>query len=379
MRFSCSQQELSKALSIVSKGVSSRTTIPILKGILLDAKDGLLCLSASDLEISVRTSLKASVHEEGSAVVYAKIFGDIVRKLPLGEVLFADEGEGGAVIRCRQSEFRIVSMPPDEFPVVGEGGDGESIEMDADMLRDMIGKTCFAASIDETRGIITGVLMELKKKSFSMVALDGFRMAVVKESCENENEKEIVISARIMNEVGKIIGETAERGTEGEKKERNRFFIVLDEKRAFFDMKETVVSVRLLDGTFIKYGDIIPKSFAIEAILNRDDFKEGMERASIIIHEGRNNLVKMSFTEGNLRISSRTEEGSLKEDIPAEKKGDDLDIVFNARYIMDILKAIPDEEIRVKMNGSASACLISPLEGEAYAYLVLPVRLSSGS
>jgi DNA polymerase-3 subunit beta len=370
---------LTKALSVVSRAVTSRTTIPILKGILLNAKDGdTLSLSASDLDISIETDIKASVSEEGSIVLPSKLFGDIVRKLPQGDVSFGENENGSVDITCLKTEFKIMGIPSDEFPKIYGEMSGKRIFLEKNAMKEMIRKTCFAASTDETRGIITGVLMELKKDSINMVALDGFRMAVVREQTENEEELNIIIPAAIMSEVGRIISDTDEEKT-SEKKEEGKgvFGISADDKRIVFYLKNTVIVSRLLEGIFVKYEDILPKEYKTSLIVNREELKESVERASVLIREGKNNFIKMEISDGMMILKSRNEEGIFRDEISTEQNGENMEIGFNAKFIADALKAVSDEEIKMEFNTPVTPCLIRPTSGKNYEYLVLPVRLAS--
>jgi DNA polymerase-3 subunit beta len=393
MKFLCDHYDLLKALGIVSRAVTTRTTLPILRGILLSAKDEKsLTLSASDLDISIETQIDADIREKGSLLLPSKILGDMVRRLGEGEVSF-NENEGGSVdIKCLNAEYRIMGMAVEEFPDIHGEVKGGRIILERSKMKEMIRKTCFAASVDETRGIITGVLMELKKNSVNMVALDGFRMAVVREQSDNEEERSIIIPASIMNEVGRIISDTEEvkhseenkeKEKEGEekkkekKKEKERKFDILtDDKKVFFDLKNTLIVSRLLEGVFVKYEDIMPKEYKTSVILNKEELKDSVERASVLIKEGKNNFIKMAFSNGRLSLTSRNEEGTFRDEIITEQTGDDLEIGFNAKFLLDALKVIPDEDISLALNTSVTPCLIRPTEGNSYEYLVLPVRLS---
>jgi DNA polymerase-3 subunit beta len=387
MKFTCDQSNLTKALNIVSRAVTSRTTIPILKGILLRAEEGGgLYLSASDLDISIETRIEALVSEEGSLVMPSKLFGDVVRKMPRGEVIFDEVEKGIAKIKCHKSEFRVMGMPADEFPKSQNEFDGEEIKLEKSKMKEMIRRTCFAASVDETRGIITGVLIEMKKGSLNMVALDGFRMAVAREKTDVEEEKNIIIPAGIMNEAGRIMTDAADEGERPEEneeekdekktKEKEKFSILTNDKRIMFDLGKTVVISRLLEGVFVKYEDIIPREYKTSVIIDREEMKESVERASVLIKEGKNNFIKMEFSDGRLILTSRNEEGAFRDEIATEQKGEGLEIGFNAKFILDALKAIPDEEIKMELNTSVTPCLIRPKEGDSYEYLILPVRLA---
>lgn len=368
MRLTCQQQILSKALNTVSKAVTSRTTIPILKGILLKvSEDGFLTLAASDLDLSIEKKIKIPVFEEGAVVVSARLFSDIIRKLPSEEIEILLEEGNNVKIKCLASEFMIVGQPAEEFPNVGEVKKEDGISLDKEILKEMIKKTAFSASIEESKGIIVGVLTELEEDAITMVALDGFRMAIAREAVKNKEKKKIIIAARIMNEISKIISETEE--------EKDVMFY-LDEKKAVLLIEDTKVVLRLLEGEFIRYRDIIPKEQGTRIKADRAELLNSIERASLLAKEGKNNLIKFSIADDKITITSRSEEGNVKEEVFIEKEGKDLEIGFNSKYVMDVLKAISDEEIRMEFNTGVSPCLMKPAEGDAYEYLVLPVRIS---
>jgi len=369
MKFSCNQQILSKALNTVSKAVTSRTTIPILKGILLEVDDSnVLTLSASDLDLSIEKRIDISAEEPGSVVVSAKLFSDIIRKLPNEEIQIEEQENNVIVIKCLASEFTIVGQPADEFPNIGEINEEKKLSLEKDILKEMIKKTSFAASIDESKGIIVGVLVEMEEESLNMVALDGFRMAITREVMKNEEKKKIIIAARILNEINKIISEN---------EDSKDIYLILDEKKAVFLLDETKIVLRLLEGDFIKYNDILPKEHKTRVVVNRNEMLGSIERASLLAKEGKNNLIKLSIFRDKIIITSRSEEGNVKEEVFIEKEGVDLDIGFNSKYILDVLKAISDESLVMEFNTSVSPCMIKPLEGREFEYLVLPVRISA--
>ena len=369
MKFSCNQQTLSRALNTVSKAVTSRTTIPILKGILLEVnEDNTLTLSASDLDLSIEKRIGVNAEESGSVVVSARLFSDIVRKLPNEDIQIEEQENNTIIIKCLASEFTIVGQPADEFPNIGEINLDKKLSLEKDILKEMIKKTSFAASIDESKGIIVGVLVEMEEEYLNMVALDGFRMAITREAMKNEEKKKIIIAARILNEINKIISEN---------EDSKEIFMILDEKKAVFLLDETKVVLRLLEGDFIKYNDILPKEYKSKVIVSRNDLLNSIERASLLAKEGKNNLIKLSIFRDKIIITSRSEEGNVKEEVFVEKEGTDLDIGFNSKYLLDVLKAVDDEKIALEFNTSVSPCLIKPTEGRKYEYLVLPVRIST--
>jgi len=370
MKFTCSQQSLSKALTTVSKAVTNRTTIPILKGILLKAtSDGSLTLSASDLDMSIEKKIDVNVEKEGSVVVLSKLFSDIIRKLPNEQILIEEKENNTIMIKTNSSEFTIVGLPADEFPNINEIEDKSNMmSFDKEIFKDMVKKTSFAASIDESKGIIVGVLMEIEPDSVNMVALDGFRMAVARESMKNAGSNKIIIFSKIINEVNKIISETDAEGD---------INIILSEKKAIILVDNTKVIIRLMDGDFINYKAIIPTVNKTKVEIGRAMLLESIERASLLAKEGKNNLIKFTIKNNLLTITSKSEEGNVKEEIIMEKEGDDLEIGFNSKYVIDVLKAVDDEQVLMEFNTSTTPCLVKPLAGNNFEYLILPVRIAS--
>lgn len=368
MKFHCNQQTLARSLNTVSKAVSMRTTLPILKGILIEAKeDGTLMLTASDLEISIQKKVDANVIEAGSVVVLSKLFGDIIRKLPNEDISIEEMQDNNILIKTNSSEFTVISMPVDEFPKIGEQeADAKEIPLSKNVFKDMVRKTSFAASIDESKGILVGILTEINQNNISMAALDGFRLAVAHEEMNGMAENSFIISAKIMNEISKIVSD---------EESEDDINISLGEKKAAFHIGDTEIILRLMEGEFIKYRDIIPSDSEITVKIGRNDLLESIERASLLAKEGKNNLIKMIISDNLLTVTSRSEEGNVKEEIIMEKTGSDLEIGFNSKFVIDVLKAIDDEAISMKFKTATAPCVVTPIEGDAYEYLILPVRI----
>ncbi|MBR5303928.1 MAG: DNA polymerase III subunit beta [Candidatus Gastranaerophilales bacterium] len=369
MKFSCNQQTLTKALNIVSKAVTIRTTIPILKGILLKVdENGVLTMSASDLDISIEKKVKVENSEAGEIVVLSKLFGDIIRKLPDGNITL-EETNGKVNIKCSNSEFNIVGLPADEFPNINPtDSDAEELVFNKDILKEMVKKTSFSASIDENKGAMTGVLVEMDENSLNMIAIDGFRMAITRELMKNKKKQNIIIPAKILNEISRIITESDI--------ENDDVTMLLSQKKAVFIMDGTKIVVRLLEGEFMNYKRIIPAESSTRVVLNKNDFLDSVERASLLAKVGKNNLIKLEITDNNIEITSESEEGNVKEEVIVTKEGNDLIIGFNSKYLIDVLKAVDDENVTMLFNTNVSPCLIKPVSGNYFEYLVLPVRIS---
>lgn len=366
MKFTCSQSALLKAVNTVSKAVSTRTTIPILKGLLLSVKENKLIVTASDLDLSIETKIEVLESEEGAVVVSAKLFGEIVRRLPNAPIKVEKDDKENLLISCLASDFSIVALPAEEFPSIGYVSEENKVTIKKDAFKELVKKTTFSASIDEKKGILVGCLIEFKEKEMIMVALDGFRMAVAKENIEIGQNKSIVVPARILNEINKIVVEIIEE---------EDIVLLLDEKKMEIKTEDTRVISRLMEGEFIKYLDIIPKTYKTKCIVDREEFLNSIERASLLAKEGKNNLIKVSVVKGNITITSRSEEGNVKEEISTDMEGEDIVIGFNSKYIIDVLKSVSDEEVVIEMTTSTSSCLIKPVEGDKFINLVLPVRI----
>ena len=367
MKFSCNQQELVKKINIVSKAVSIRTTIPSLKGILMEVEDGVLKMTASDMDITVETKLEVNDSENGSIVVPAKLFADVIRQLPNTDINISSNDDNINIV-YGTSNNTITGISADEYPIVKYDQESkENVEINKEILSKMIKNTSFATSLDQTRGVLTGVLMEIKPEHLRFVAIDGFRLAINTEKPVSNAENKLIISGKLLNEINKIINEDILD---------ENVKISFDGKSAIITSGDEVISVRLLNGEFIKYEDIIPKDASIKVIGRRDEIISAVERASIFT-EGKNNLIKVSVKDHVMTVSSNSEEGGSIEDILINKTGDDIDIGFNARYILDVLKVISDEEIVMNFNSPITPCTITPVEGDNYKYLLLPVRLGN--
>ena len=373
MKIICKQEKLIKALNIVSKAVSQTSTLGITKGILIKTEgDMQISLSATDIQISITTKMDAIVNEKGGIVVSARIFTDLVRKLPSGDILIATDEKNVVSIKTEQSEYDLQGKEEEEFPRIDSDEEGKQIRIDKEDIRDLIEGTAFAASTDESRGVITGVLFEMKEGTLSLVALDGYRVAIKRDGRDSFKGEDIkaIVPAKLMREISKILADTA-----GEEE------VLLDigERRIKLYTEDTLVRVNLLEGEYIKYKDVLPKDNLVSVVIGKNSLLSAAERAAMLRSEGKNAFIRFSITDEDLTVSSRADEGKGRETINIEKKGEDLEIGFDAKFITDALKAIPDEEIEMQFNTSVSPCLIKPVSGDRFEYLILPVRLSTVS
>jgi len=374
MKIICQQEKLIKALNIVSRAVSPTSTLGITKGILIKTEgDMQISLQATDIQISINTKIEAIVNEHGGTVVSARLFTDLVRKLPAGKILIATDDKNLVTIQTDRSEYELQGKEEGEFPRIDTDEEGKKLNIEKESFRRLIDGTVFAASIDETRGVITGVLFEIKESVLSLVALDGYRVAINRDANERYAGEEIkaVVPAKLMREVSKILADISE--------EEEEVVLDIDERRMKMFSENTQVRVNLLEGEYIKYKDVLPKETSLSAILGRAELLEAVERAAMLKSEGKNAFVRFSIENGEVTVSSRADEGRGKETVSAEITGVDLQIGFDARFLTDALKAISDDMIEMQYNTSVSPCLIKPAEGDRFLYLILPVRLSTVS
>ena len=364
MRIQVEQKKLAKHINIVQKGISSKTTLPILDGILLEAKEGRLKLTGTDLEIGIESYIEANVLEEGSIVINSRLFGDIVKKLPNSEIDISTS-ENKMNIICGSSQFNLIGNPALEYPELPTLIDQLSLKIPMDLFKNITRQTVFATTQDETRPILTGVLFEIIDGNASFVALDGYRLALRNVKIDSSEDIKVVIPGRTLSELNKILEEDEED-----------IEITLTPGHIVFNIGDTLVFSRLLEGQFLNYRDIIREDHETKVKVNRKELQDSLERASLLAKEEKANLVKLNLFEDKLAIKSNSEIGNVHENMDVELEGKDVNIAFNSKYILDGIKAIEEEEIELFFMGSLNPCIIKPVEDDNYIYLVLPVRLA---
>lgn len=366
MKIQIQQRDLSKAISIVQKGISSKSTLPILSGILLEAENNKLKLTGTDLEIGIKSSIDCDIIEEGSIVITSRIFGDIIRKLPDLPIDIYVDDNNSVHINCGNSKFNLIGLSPMDYPQLPEIHEGDYFEIPKDLLKSMIRQTIFATAQDETRPILTGALFETNSNTLSMVAIDGYRLAVKKVPVDVNEDIKVVIPAKTLNEVSKILED-----------DDTEVKISCTQSNVIFNFGDTVITSRLLEGQFLNYKDIIRNEYKLRIRVKTRELQDCLERASLLAREGKNNLVKLDISDDRLVITSNSEIGNVYEELPIELEGNDIKIAFNSKYILEGIKAIDSEEIVMDMISNVNPCIIRPAEDNSYTYLVLPVRLAA--
>ena len=369
MKIICYKDKIIKALNSVVKGVASKTTMPILEGILIQTNDNEIKLTTNDLEIGIEYVMDCEVQEQGSTVVNAIMFSEIIRKLPDTEIYISVNEKNLLEIECEGSLYKLATMNPDEFPELPKIEIENSIEVEQNTLKNMIRRTIFAVSNEETRPIFTGCLFEIENNKLNVVAVDGFRLALRSIYLNKQtNDFSAVIPGKTLNEVNKIISDSFEPVKIGVAK-----------NQALFEMDNCKIVTRILDGEFLNYKNVIPSNWETRMRVNKSDLQNSFERISLIssstIEKEKKYPVKVQVDIGKITISCTNQTGDAKEELFVATEGKNLEVGFNPKYFLDSLKAIDDEEVYVEFGSSISPCLIKSIDNNDYTYMILPIRL----
>lgn len=368
MKFICEKIKLQEAISITQKAITGKSTMPILEGIYIKADSGILTLIGSDIDVSIETKIDAEVLQKGTIVVDAKLFGEIIRKLPNDKIVIEklQSGEDNTIqIICKKSVFNLLYMNGDEFPSLPNINETKIFSIPQNLLKNMIKGTSFAIAQDEARPILQGILFEVNNSYLNLVALDGYRLAIRKELIDSENTISSVIPGKTLNEVAKILEDT-DKDVD----------ITFTTNHILFNLGETKIISRLLEGEFIKYSSLLPQEYKGLVTANKQELQNGIERASLMAKEGNTNLIKFELKEDALIITSNSQLGKVREEVSVNLQGEEIQIAFNSRYLIDVLKAMDEEEVVLELTSSVSPCVIRNKNIEDSKYLVLPVRLA---
>ena len=369
MKFSCYKDTILKAINSVVKGVASKTTMPILEGILIQTNDNGIKLTTYDQEIGIEYIMECDVQEQGSTVVNAIMFSEIIRKLPDTEISISINDKNLLEIECEGSLYKLATMNPEEFPELPKIEVENSIEIEQNNLKNMIRRTIFAVSSEESRPIFTGCLFEIKENRLNLVAVDGFRLALRSTVLDNQtNDFSAVIPGKTLNEVNKILSDSFDNVKIGVAK-----------NQALFELDNCKIVTRILDGEFLNYKSVIPNNWETRVRVNKNSIQNCFERISLIssstIEKEKKYPVKVLVEIGKIVISCTNQTGEAKEEIFVSTEGKNLEAGFNPKYFLDSLKAIDDEEVFIEFGTKISPCIVKSVENNDYTYMILPIRL----
>jgi len=367
MNISCDKNILADAVGIVQRAVSTRSNAPVLEGILLEAASGRIKLSGNDTELAIENEIGANVNIEGSIVINARMFGDIIRKLDGDTVYIITDDECNIQIKCGKAEFELTGIPGSEFPEIKSIVRDSELTIKDEILKNMIKQTIYAAGTDENRIIFTGALFEKRDDTLFIVAVDGYRLALRKEKINGGGDLLCIIPAKALNEIMKIL-----------KEEDKDIKISIGENKVMFEMEYGRVISRIIEGEFMNYNQIIPKGNSIKVNVKTHMLCDAVERAALIVeNEGAKYPVKLNVGVDKVYVSCIARAGKMHDNIDAETTGGELEIGFNCKYLLDALKNCDEESITAEFNTSQSPCVIRPNKGDGFVFLVLPVRLKN--
>lgn len=365
MKLICEGLDLSDAVLKVSKATAIKTTNPILEGIKLKAEDDRLILSATDLELSIEKVISADVKVEGECVVPGRFFTDFTKKLSNEKIELTLTDKDLLKVKYTDSEGFIQCLNKEEFPLLKNIDNPESFKITHKDLKDLITKTIFSVALDDSRPILKGCLFEILNGKVTSVALDGYRLAKVsKNIVESTAEFSFVIPARSLAEIGKMLDDSD-----------NLIKVNVQKNFLLVEFSDTKILTRLIDGDFINYNQVIPQNITTTIKVNKNQLMNGIERASLLSRFDKNNLVKLDIKENLLVLTSNSELGNIKENITVSIKGKDILIAFNARYLIESLRVIDDEFVKINFTSPIAPCTIVPDNSDDALYLILPVRV----
>ncbi len=361
----CNKSKLSEAINNVSKAVASKSTITSLEGIKIKLEGLEMTLTGYDLEIGIETKIPVKSNDNGEFIVNARLFSDIIRRMPAEEITITIEENLEITIICDQTEYTINAMSSDEYPEIPKIEDSKSFNFSQSVLKNMIQQTIFAVSLNDKKPILTGELFEIENGIFNIVAIDGYRLAIRTEKISEDVNMKFVVPSKALNEVSKLLADDDEKICT----------ISLSRKHIIFDISGYYVISRLLEGEFHNYRNSIPNEFNTEVIISTKEMISSLDRVSLLINERIKAPVKCNFDSETIKLSCKTALGKINDEIKAETVGNAIEIGFNNKYLSDPLKSVDDDKVKLLLNGSNLPMKIVPLTGEDYTYLVLPVRL----
>lgn len=367
MKLVFSKSNLSKAVGIVMKAVPTRTTMSILECILIDASTNVIKFTANDMELGIETIVEGEIIEKGKIAIDAKIFSEIVRKLPDNDITVETDSNYVAYITCEKSKFNISGKSGEDFSYLPVIVKEKSISLSQFTLKETINQTIFSISINDNNKMMTGELFEVSDNTLKVVGLDGHRIAirnVVLE--ENADDVKVVVPGKTLNEISKILSSDAEAMVN----------IYFTNNHILFEFDDTVVVSRLIEGDYFKINQMLSNDYETNVLINKKEFLDSIDRANLLIREGEKKPIILNIKDGSLEVNVNSAIGSLNEDIDIEKEGKDIMIGFNPKFLIDALRVIDDESVNIYLVNPKAPCFIRDKE-EKYIYLILPVNFTA--
>lgn len=366
MKISCLRTDLANAVSNVSRAVSTKAAIPALEGILIKAYDNHLNISGYNLEIGIITDIEATIQAEGEIVVSAKLFSDIVRRLPEEIVMIETDERMVTYISSGHVDYQIVGMSSVEYPDLPTFEQTDLLTVNAKTLRDMIRQTVYAVSDNTAKPIYTGSLYEIEDGIFRIIAIDGYRMAIRSENVDSESKNRFVVPGKTQLEVLKLLNDDDEN-----------IDIIIGQRHIAYRVKNYRVISRLIEGNFLDYKTTIPSGTNTEVVINTRVITNSVERMALLNNDRVQSPVRCNFKDDEIRLSCSSTVGRANDVISAPFIGESVEIGFNNRYLLDALKNTDTDEVKLVLNGPLAPMIIKPVKGDSFLSIVVPMRLSN--
>ena len=365
MIISVERSALLDAVTRLQRVVSSKTSMPVLEGILLSAEQGKVTLIAYNLEMGMRKEIYAKCDEAGDIVINARLLGDILRRMNAPQVVISSNEKLACNIKCGEATFDIMGMAAEDFPEMPTVGSDRTLKIDGSLLSEMVKGTFFATAQNEgAKPILTGINVTVKDSVMQFVAIDGYRLAIKRENVDISDDFSFILSGKAVSEAVKLIDENTE---EVEMK--------VGENLISFNINGYDFISRLLEGEFVNYQKTIPSAHTQRVVVNTRELIDTIERVSLLISESFSTPVRCYFNELNVVFTCATSMGRAAETFNTQLEGDSFEIGLNSRYLLDALKAVGDEKVQILFNGANAGVLILPLEGNSFTYVIMPMRL----
>ena len=366
MKIIFSKPALLNGINIVLKAVPSKTTMPILECILIDAEQQDVKLTANDMELGIETTIEGNILEKGKIAIDAKLFSEIIRKLPDSDVILETDSSGLMTITCENSKFRIPGQPGDEFTYLPDIEKSSYICLSQFTLKEVIRQTIFSIAANDNNKIMTGELFEVHENQLEVVSLDGHRIAIRNVELKDVYpDQKAIVPGKTLNEISKILSGDAEKDV----------YIFFTKNHISFEFDNTIVVSRLIEGEYFRINQMLSSDYETKITINKKELLDSIERSTLLIRESDKKPIILDFDDHRLEISLNSAIGSMKEEILIRKQGKDIMIGFNPRFLIDALRVIDDEEVDLYMINAKAPCFIRD-EEERYIYLILPVNFN---
>ena len=367
MKLVCSKATLLNGLQVVSKAVPNKTTMSILECILIDSTDGRIRLTANDMELGIETIIDGELLEKGIIALDAKIFLDIVRKLPDNDITITTDASFKTTITCEKAKFNIIGKSGEDFSYLPEIERNDSIVLSQFTLKEVVRQTIFSISDNDSNRLMSGELFEISEDSLRVASLDGHRISIRKITLkESYPAKKVVVPGKTLNEISKILSGDADKDVT----------IFFTDKHIVFEFDNTTVVSRLIEGEYFKIDQMLSSDYETKVTIRKKELLDCIDRATLLIKEGDKKPIIISITDGAMELKINSTVGSMDEEIDIDKKGKDLMIGFNPRFLIDALRVIDDETITIYLVNPKAPCFIRD-EENSYIYLILPVNFTT--